>query len=139
MHVKEDNNVAQMSIEALRRRWADYWGITPHSRIGRTMLEKSLHFKQVESEGGGLTPAQQARLDQLIKAYKRNPKCFDEREPQIKPGTRLVRFHGGIRHSVLVLADGFEYKETKYKSLSQVASSIAGCRRNGWEFFGLKK
>ena len=136
---KPDNNIAQLSLEELRQKWAKYWGLEPHPLIGRTMLEKSLEFKLREQETGGLAPEQQARLDQLIKTYKRNLRCFDDNEPAIKPGTRLVRTHDGTRHAVLVLAQGYEYKGAKYNSLSQIASLITGCRRNGWEFFGLKR
>ena len=137
--IRPDNKIAQLSLVELRQKWAKCWGIAPHPLIGRTMLEKSLEFKLRELEAGGLAPEQQARLEQLIKAYKRNPRCFDDSEPQIKPGTCLVRTHKGARHSVLVQARGFEYKGVIYESLSQVATLIVGCRRNGWEFFGLKR
>ena len=53
-------------------------------------------------------------------------------------GTRLLREHGGVEHSVTVLADGFEYEGRPYKSLSAVARHITGTRWNGWTFFGLK-
>ena len=134
-----DNNIAQLSLPDLRQKWAEYWGMAPHARIGRTMLEKSLIYKIREREAGGLPPDIQMRLDQLIKTYKRNPKCFDENRPEIKPGTRLVRVCNGARHSVLVQAKGYEYKGTTYSSLSNIATKITGSRRNGWEFFGLKR
>lgn len=134
-----DNNIAQLSLPELRKKWAEYWEMAPHARIGRTMLGKSLTYKIREREAGGLPPDIQARLDQLIKTYKRNPKCFDENRPQIKPGTRLVRVYNGTRYSVLVQAKGYEYKDTMYSSLSNIATEITGTRRNGWEFFGLKR
>lgn len=136
---KPDNTITQLPLTELRQKWAKLWGMAPHPLIGRTMLEKSLEFKLKEHETGGLAPEHQARLDQLVKSYKRNPRCFDDNEPEIKPGTRLVRMHNGVRHTVLVLAQGYEYKGVKYKSLSQLASQITGCRRNGWDFFGLKR
>ncbi|MDP2205965.1 MAG: DUF2924 domain-containing protein [Alphaproteobacteria bacterium] len=134
-----DNTITGLPLADLRRKWAEYWGVQPHGLIGRTMLEKSLEFRLKELETGGLAPDQQMRLDLMIKAYKRNSRCFDDNEPQIKPGTRLVRMHGGVRHSVLVQAHGYEYQGTVYRSLSQVATLISGCRRNGWDFFGLKR
>jgi hypothetical protein len=100
------------------------------------MLEKSLAYKQREQ---GLTADQQKRLEHLIKQYKRNPNCFDENVPVLKPGTRLVRNWNGSRHSVLVQAAGYEYNGKIYGSLSQIASEITGTRWNGWIFFGLKK
>ncbi len=100
------------------------------------MLEKSLAYKQ---RGQRLNADQQKRLEQLIKQYKRNPNCFDENVPVLKPGTRLVRNWNGTRHSVLVQSAGYEYKGKVYGSLSQIASEITGTRWNGWIFFGLKK
>lgn len=125
-----------MHIQELRGRWGEAWGRQPHSRIGRTMLKKSLTYKTSEKS---LTPEQQARLNQLIKQYKRNPACFNEPRGPLKPGTRLVRMHNGKKHSVLVRTDGFEYTGQTYSSLSKIANHITGKRWNGWVFFGLKK
>src|SRR5690606_22037150 len=115
--------------------WAELWGIEPHARIGRKMLEKSLEFKIRERNGQGLSAERQARLDQLVRQYKRNPKCFDENQPEIKPGTKIVRSYKGVQHSVLVQSSGYKYKDKNYTSLSQIATEITGVRRNGWEFF----
>jgi Protein of unknown function (DUF2924) len=135
-----DHNVighlTNLSIKELRQEWASVWGLQPNARIGRSMLEKSLAYKKSEQ---GLTSDQQKRLDQLIKQYKRNPNCFDENVPVLKPGTRLVRNWNGTRHSVLVQTTGYEYKGKIYSSLSQIASEITGTRWNGLVFFGLKK
>ncbi len=131
-------NRGKLPLNELRQMWARAWGREPHPRIGRTMLEKSLEYKTREREGHGLTSEQQARLEQLIKQYKRNPACFDGNGP-LKPGTRLVRIHEGKKHSVLVKAEGFEYQGRVYGSLSKIANDITGKRWNGWVFFGLKK
>jgi len=68
-----------------------------------------------------------------------NPSCFDDSRPEIKPGTRLIKEHGGSRHVVTILQAGYEYQGKTYSSLSQIASEIAGTRWNGWAFFGLKR
>ncbi len=130
------SHLTNLSLEGLRQEWSLAWGSQPHSRIGRSMLEKSLAYKR---RGQDLTPDQQKRLDQLIKQYKRNPNCFDENVPVLKPGTRLIRNWNGTRHSVLSQVAGYEYKGKIYGSLSQIASEITGTRWNGWIFFGLKK
>ena len=127
-------DLKSVPLEELRARWSHAWGYEPHSRLGRVMMEESLKFK----EQSNLSSEQQARLDQLIKQYKRNPKCFDEGSV-LKPGTRLSRAHQGKQHNVLVKSDGFEYKGRSYKGLSQIANDITGKRWNGWVFFGLKK
>ena len=128
-----------MTIEELRRQWSEAWGLQPHTRIGRTMLEKSLAFRQRELAGHGMTAEQRKRLEQLIKTYKRNPNCFDTTQISLKPGTRLVRVWNGERHSVLVQPDGFEFNGRHYDNLSRIATEITGSKWNGWVFFGLKR
>ena len=60
------------------------------------------------------------------------------RDPRIPaPGTMLKREYKGKEHAVKVLADGFDYKGEKYRSLSAIAVKIAGCSWNGMVFFGL--
>lgn len=133
--VLPDNNIAQMPLTELRQKWAELWCIQPHARIGRQMLEKSISFKM----RGGLTVAQQARLDHLITVYKRNPRSFDQGPGDLKPGTKLVRVVDGEKHVVQVKMDGFDYRGKAYSSLSEIASAITGTKWNGWLFFGLKK
>jgi len=128
-----------MPIEKLRRQWSEAWGLQPHARIGRTMLEKSLVYKQRELEGLGMTAEELKRLEQLIKAYRRNPNCFDATQISLKPGTRLVRVWNGERHSVLVQPDGFEFNGRHYDNLSRIATEITRSKWNGWVFFGLKR
>lgn len=133
------HSIEDLGLEELRQQWTQEWGVKPHHRIGRTMLEKSLAFKMRESQGHGLTPDQRKRLDQLVSAYKSNPKLFNEGLSKLKPGIRLVKHYRGTHHSVLVCDDGFEYRGKHYGSLSEIASLIAGTRWNGWTFFGIKR
>jgi hypothetical protein len=134
-----DNNIAQLPMAELRRQWAECWGIKPHWRVGRQMLEKSLAFKQRELRGEGMAPEQRKRLDNLVAQYKRDSKSFDQGPAGLKPGTKLVRAHGGDKHIVTVKPDGFEYRNQHYDSLSEIAFVITGTRWNGWIFFGVKR
>ena len=120
----------KLPLNELRQIWARAWDKEPYERIGRTMLEKSLEYKLLENDGHSLTSEQQAQLKQLIKQYKRNPGCFEEKGV-LKPGTRLVRKHQGKKHTVLVKAAGFEYQGLTYKSLSKIATVITGQKWNG--------
>ena len=129
-------NLTKLPLAELRQMWTDEWGIKPHARIGRSMLEKSLEYKA--KERSSLTAEQGTRLSELIRKYKRNPSTF-ETDTTLKTGTRLVRSHGGKKHTVLVKADGFEYAGKNYASLSKIANEITGKNWNGWVFFGLKK
>jgi hypothetical protein len=139
MRRDSDNNITRLPMAELRYKWAECWGIKPHWRIGRQMLEKSLAFKQREMRGEGMTPEQRKRLDNLIAQYKRDSKSFDQGPAGLKPGTRLVRAHQGQKHIVLVKSDGFEYCKQHYDSLSEIAFVITGTRWNGWLFFGVKR
>ena len=124
----------KLPINELRQIWTEAWGIQSNVRVGRTMLEKSLLFKQQNN----LSRQQTDQLRKLIRQYKRNPKCFDE-SYILKPNTKLMRNWKGNRHSVLVKADGFEYQDRMYTSLSKIANEITGSKWNGYLFFGLKK
>jgi hypothetical protein len=42
-------------------------------------------------------------------------------------------------HVVRVLDEGFEFEGRLYKSLSKIATEIAGTRWNGFTFFGLDR
>jgi hypothetical protein len=62
------------------------------------------------------------------------------RDPRLpRPGTLLTREFKGKVHVVTVLADGFEYDARQYKSLSKIATEIAGTRWNGFVLFGLDR
>ena len=106
--------------------------------MGRTMLEKSIIYKQREQQGLGLTPAQKSRLNQLVQKYKDDPTFFDTPSNQLKPGIRLVKMHEGKKHSVLVKSDHYEYNGLIYFSLSSIANNITGTKVDGKEFFGIK-
>lgn len=134
-----NSDINHLPLSELRLKWAIVWGVPPHAKIGRAMLEKSLEYKIREQEKGGLESELQERLKKFISAYKRNPRCFDDNVQRLKPGTRLVKIWKEKRYAVLVLANGFEYDERVYSSLSEIAATITGSRWNGWVFFGIKK
>ena len=57
----------------------------------------------------------------------------------LKSGTRLVREWRGVTHTVLIHADGIEWRGQRYRSLSVVAREITGARWSGPRFFGLRR
>ncbi len=127
-------NLTDLPLNELRSRWAEAWGRQPHGTMGRTMMIESIKFKRAD----GLAPEQQARLDELVRSYKRNPASFDK-AIDLKPGAQLVRTWRGQKHCVIVTRGGFDYEGNIYTSLSHIANTITGSRWNGWVFFGLKK
>ena len=60
-----------------------------------------------------------------------------DRVASLKPGSKLVREWRGRTHKVIVLEDGFEWKGTRWRSLSVIARKITGVHWSGPRFFGL--
>ena len=52
-------------------------------------------------------------------------------------GSVLVREWRGVVHRVLVVDNGFEHRDKRYRSLTKVARAITGTRWSGPRFFGL--
>ena len=108
-------------------------------RLSRDLLMRGITYKLQERLLGGLSKSiirQLQRLDSELEvsdARKRAPLI------SLKPGTRLVREWHGVTHTVLVLADGVEWKGRRYRSLTVVAREITGARWSGPRFFGLRK
>jgi hypothetical protein len=116
------------------------------------------HFKQALVRGIAwhLQSKEHGNLDaetrRLLKAAMRNApdpasrkhgsRSIKDRSPLNLPeGTTLVRTWHGHRHEVCVLEHGkrFQYRDTEYSSLSEIAREITGARWSGPRFFGLKK
>jgi hypothetical protein len=119
-------------------------------------LRKKVAWRIQELAEGGLSDAAKAKIEELaadapvrwqeprkaraarqgdqLRRHVRRP----DRDPRLPPvGTELTRTHQGTEHRVLILADGFEYAGTRYKSLSAIAREITGTAWNGFLFFGL--
>ena len=131
-------NLTKLPLIELRQMWSEAWSMPLNTRIGRTMMEKSLQYQIFEKSSQGLSSQEQDKLNQLIKAYKRNPQKSECLKTDLKDGTRLVRTWKGKKHIVTVSGSNFQYKGLTYGSLSKIANDITGKSWNGWVFFGLK-
>jgi hypothetical protein len=69
------------------------------------------------------------------KATGKEGKTRDPRLPKV--GTILRKEWRGREYEVTILADGFEYAGTTYRSLSKVANEITGTTWNGFLWMGL--
>lgn len=128
----------------LKQKWVGMFGAEPPG-YNRVFLIKRLSYRIQELAYGGLRPETRAKLDAVLEAegFDELGRPGAEPKPQmpgdgIVPGTVLVREFQGERHTVTVLADGFEYRGKPYRSLSSIAREISGCRWNGPSFFGLR-
>jgi hypothetical protein len=122
-----------LSIDGLREEWRRLHQTPPPRRLSRDILLRGITYKLQENAFGGLSKAILRKL-QPAKASpgeKRRPR------PSFKPGTRLVREWHGVTHTVVILADGVEWRGQRYRSLSVVAREITGAHWSGPRFFGL--
>jgi hypothetical protein len=123
----------RMNRKALQALWAKLFGKPPNPALRREILVPILAYRLQEVTLGGLKPATEKRLKELVQNGSEGPGL------RSKPGTRFVREWQGKLHEVSVLPDGYEYKDHTYLSLSEIARAITGTRWSGPAFFGLKK
>jgi hypothetical protein len=127
----------------------------PATTRNKQYLRKRLAWEIQARIEGGLSERALQRIDELAahvpERWKRalDPKAparpGPARLPESSPGARdprlpasgtvLSRTHGGVEHRVTVLADGFEYRDERHRSLSAIARKITGTAWNGFQFF----
>lgn len=119
----------------LRGEWRRLQGMQPPKSLSHEFLLRGITYKIQERAFGGLSKSL------LRKLTNTDPSSAQYRSPAprtlVKPGTRLVREWNGETHTVLVHADGVEWRGARYRSLSVVAREITGAHWSGPRFFGL--
>lgn len=123
----------------LKQQWRALFGTEPPP-YNRRFLESRLSYRVQELAYGGLKPETVARLEALGEQFDGGKVAVRRMRGDDRPiaGTRLIREHQGVEHTVTVLVDGYEFEGRPYKSLSAVARAITGTRWNGWSFFGIR-
>jgi hypothetical protein len=128
-----------LTIFELRGEWRRLHRMPPPMRLSRDLLIRGIIYKLQERAYGGLSLAaarklEQANADPMSRgAVKLAPPI------SLRPGTRLVREWRGVTHTVLIHADGIEWRGQRYRSLTVVARKITGARWSGPRFFGLRR
>ena len=87
---------------------------------------------------GGLSSSSKRRIAELVITIETKGDLAKARAVTPRPGVRLVREWRGETHDVLVLEDGFQWRDRTWRSLSQIAREITGTRWSGPRFFGLE-
>lgn len=134
----ELSGLRDLSVDELKKRWRELFGIEPPRRLGRLLMVRAIAYKLQEQAFGGLKAATRRRLKRAAESLA------DGRTPciapaPIKPGVRLLREWQGVMHEVIVLEEGVRYRGENWRSLSAVARAITGARWSGPRFFGLKE
>ncbi len=128
-----------LSTTELRARWEQAIKCSVPKRASRDLLRRALAYHMQEQTEGGLSKSTRRRLAKLAGLNGENRAPISPPILRLKPGSRLIREWHGVTHSVTVLGDGFDWRGTRYDSLSQIARAITGARWSGPLFFGLRK
>ena len=131
-------SLTAMPKDRLFALWAETFGRSPGKMRPEVMMPVLAYTIQ-ERAYGGLTPETKEQLRQIIVSLSPKSRQQNEARARFKAGTRLIREWKGIRHEVILTADGYEYKGEKFKSLSPIASKITGTHWSGPAFFGTSK
>jgi hypothetical protein len=133
------DSLPSLDNAALRVLWGELFQIPLPPKIRKNLLVRVLAYRIQENSYGGLSAASQNRLRQLAKMFEADRNATVPDIPIFKPGTRIVREWKGQIHQVTIGSQDYEYRGTRYKSLSEIARRITGTRWSGPSFFGLKK
>jgi hypothetical protein len=140
---KLDIEVARLrglDVRELQARWHTVFRRRAPPHLARHLLFRILVY-QLQADGlGGLAPETARLLDRSGSPTDVGKLAaeFNQRKAELRPGTILVREWDGQLHRIMVLADGFAWKDTIYPSLTKVAFAMTGTRWNGPRFFGLR-
>jgi hypothetical protein len=136
---KEVAPLGDLDLYVLRDRWRELYGRPPPKSLRRDFLARACAHQIRVNAFGGLSPATKRRLQAIAEAARTGNVDTAMGALRIKPGTRLLRLWQDKTHTVTALAEGFEWKGSRYGSLSAVAKAITGTNWNGYAFFGLKR
>jgi hypothetical protein len=119
----------QLDLHALRNKWRERFGAPPKFR-STEMLRLLLAWRIQALALGGLDRDTREAL------ARTGPVVAEGQDLGI--GATFRRMWNGEEQVVTVIDKGFDWNGRTFKSLSAVASAIAGTRWNGPRFFGLR-
>jgi hypothetical protein len=130
--------LADKATQELRLAWLKLYRRIPPLGLSRDLMIRALANKLQERAYGGPSASMRRCLNTLAGEFEKGGRSFDP-GVVLKTGARLVRQWRGRTHTVLVLADGFEYEGERYRSLTMIADRITGAHWSGPRFFGVTK
>ena len=131
-----------LTRDELAAEWVRAHGVPAPKQSSREFLLKAVaHHLQVQMYGD-VTPSTRRMLVRLAEhLHSGSPVTqLPAPMPEMKSGSRLIRAWRGETHEVVVAPDGhFHWRGEQHTSLSSIARTITGTRRNGPAFFGLRQ
>jgi hypothetical protein len=131
----EIRRIQSLSLDEVRARWRDTFRKEVPKALTRDLLVRTLCWHIQERAFGGHSPA----ILKLLAGYAQGKPGEADRLRRLKPGTELVREYQGERHTVVITAEGYRWRDGDYPSLTAVARAITGGGWNGPRFFGLRE
>jgi hypothetical protein len=139
----------ELDLKGLRVRWRRLFRAAPPPHLPKYLLFRVLAYRIQANALGDLDRESVRYLDAVAReSEQRRAKAGYRRSPPpvppvpdrrgLKPGTILVREHGGVLHRVVVMENGFAWEGKSFRSLSEAAQAITGTNWNGPRFFGLR-
>lgn len=129
--------VQALSLPELRAEWRRVYKTAPPTAFTADLLIRGVTYRIQEQVCGKLPIDLRKELDQLA-GIGAKPTPPQKMNRTLRPGSRLVRRWRGISYSVAVLEGEYEYRDKRYRSLSEIAREITGTRWSGPRFFGCK-
>jgi hypothetical protein len=130
--------LATMSPAQLREKWQRVYR-EPPPPFAPDLLARGIAYRLQEQVYGKLPTATRREIERLQRLFEKTGEVVTEACATTKPGTVLVREWKQEQHHVLILEDGYLYRDRRYSSLSQIANEITGARWSGPRFFGLRR
>jgi Protein of unknown function (DUF2924) len=127
-----------LKVNELKDRWRSIYGTEPPPRSSRKLLVSAIAYRMQERVFGGLKPSVHRLLERASEDAGGQRISRTRPVTRASAGTVLIRDWQGKSHHVTVLDRGVLYRKKNYRSLSQVARVITGCRWSGPLFFGLR-
>lgn len=125
--------IAAMSARECKTEWRRVFGTPAPPAYSPDLMARALAYYLQEKAGNGLGKTELRRIAAIGNKQKGNALPSSS----LRPGTWLSRTWHGESHLVVVLENGFEYRDERYSSLSAVAKKITGAAWSGPRFFGL--
>ena len=129
---REIAGLRDLPRSGLVERWVELHGSVPPKTLTKDLLIRGIAYELQVRQFGSLNPTEKKMLAGLAEA-RTGPV-----PGTLKPGMHLYRCWQGVTHEVLVIEGGFNWRGTRYASLSEVARTITGTRWSGPRFFGVK-
>lgn len=135
---REVARLRDLDVKALRARWHTAFRRRAPAHLPRHLLFRVLAYRLQADLLGDLDDGTKRLLERPNGTASKRAVQRGRDKRDLKRGTLLVREWKGEQQRVMVLAEGFGWKDKTYPSLSKVAFAITGSRWNGPRFFGLR-